>query len=170
MIIEFPAEVLWILALVIVPMVLLAIGIKFWKTLLKKNTVAETEPVPDRAFRIGFVTEKTSRYRIMMYFRINYEGSEDNYGVWADYAVEQQGAIVRQESAGAGNLLPPGTREITTQYFTSSTGVAGMYDYRSTIQLFRTGKCMRGQEIRVTGTVHSHPGTVIKELKIQATR
>lgn len=170
MINEFPAELLWILALVVVPMVLLAIGIKYWKTLLKKNTVAETEPVPDRAFRIGFAAEKNSRYRIMMCFRINYVGTEESYGVWADYTVEQMGAIVRQESAGVGNLLPPGTREIKTQYFTSTTTVAGRYDYRCTVQLFRTEECMLGQEIRVTGTVHTHPGTVVKELKIQATR
>lgn len=170
MILSMPAELPFIIALVVVPMILLAAAFKYWKTLLRKNTAAETEPVRDRPFRIGFAAEKGYRYRIMLCFLIEYEGTEDSYAVWADYTVEQSGGVVQDESAGAGNLLPPDVRRVDTHYFTSSTATLGRNRYRSTLQLFRTDKCEFPHEIRVTGTVRADSSTVIREMKVMATR
>ncbi|MBD3276987.1 MAG: hypothetical protein GF388_01695 [Candidatus Aegiribacteria sp.] len=170
MIFSMPSEVPFIIALVVVPIVLLALALRFWKTLLKKNTAAETEPELDRPFRIGFAAEKGYSYRVMLYFLIEYEGTEDSYAVWADYTVEQSGSVVQDESAGAGNLLPADARRVNTHYFTSLTATLGRNRYRCTLQLFRTDKCEFPQEIRITGTVHAGSSTVVRELKVMATR
>ncbi len=130
-----------------------------------------TEAWEGSEWSLGFAADPGRRYSLCLRFDIRYPGSEDDYGVVADYYCSAMGKVLVRERAGCGDKVPPHRdREVRTLYNCSYSSVLGNSRNRSTAMLSVVGPFEACTEVTALGKILAAEGNKLYKAEVYFSR
>jgi len=125
--------------------------------------LVKADAVDGVEWHLGMMALQGRKYRLCVRYEVTFEGTEDDFGIVADYRCSTPQGEIR-ERAGVGSVVPPERdRYIGTSYSNSYTGVMGSSRQKSTFVLATLGPFEHPAELTATGTLHlSHGVTLVR--------
>ncbi len=138
-----------------------------------KRPIVSLDVRPDSEWRLALVTRPGRKYKLCHRFHIQFDGSEEEFGLVADYTMTAGGETLIRERAGVGSVQPPyRDRFITLQkmvsYGTNSLKEAeyGHSMHKATIVLATVGPFDQRTELIAGGKIMLNPGTRMASGKV----
>lgn len=120
---------------------------------------------------LGFVARRGRRYGLCLFYDVRYPGSEDDYGLTAEYVCTAGGVELVSERAHAGDLAPQeDSKPIRTFYRCSHSAVFGNCRSRATVILCTAGPFRSDMEVHCSGELNCAEGTVLEAAEIYFSR
>lgn len=154
---------LWILSLFVASVVvpLLIILFRF------RRPLASQEVSPDSTWRLGILPSAGRRYRLCLRYDIRHRGSEDRFGLVADYTLMRGGELLVREKAGVGDIQPPERdRRIGSQSLCSFSSTLGDSRSRATVVLAKVGPFDGSMEITAEGQLLTDQGSWLQKATV----
>jgi hypothetical protein len=130
-----------------------------------------TEAWEGSEWSLGFAADPGRKYSLCLRFDIRYFGSEDDYGVVADYSCSAMGKVLARERAGCGDKVPPHRdREIRTLYNCSYSSVLGNSRNRVTAMLTVVGPFEACTELAAAGRILTAEGNKLEKAEVYFSR
>ncbi|MBN2587061.1 MAG: hypothetical protein JXA64_05830 [Candidatus Fermentibacteraceae bacterium] len=148
---------------------LLAVIISQHRRLGRRETT--TEAGEGSEWSMGFAAAPGRRYGLCLSFDIRYPGSEDDYGLVAEYSCSAMGRVLARERAGCGAAVPPHRdREIGTLFNCSRSSVPGSSRSRVTALLCVVGPFDACTEVTAAGRILAAEGNELDKAEVYFTR
>lgn len=131
-----------------------------------RRPLASLDVRPDSEWRLALVTRPGRKYKLCQRFHVQFDGSEEEFGLVADYTVTAAGEILVRERAGVGNVQPPVRDRLITLQKMVSYGTNSLKDaeyghsmHKATIVLTTVGPFDHRVELMASGKTMVNPGT-----------